>query len=69
LFFEIENTIGQKINYQITNIEGKEILNGKVNVSKLKTEGIDIQKLNNGFYILVIENDNNKISKQFQVVK
>jgi hypothetical protein len=69
LFFEIENTIGQKINYQITNIEGKEILNGKVNASKSKTEGIDIQRLNNGNYILVIEGNNSKISKQFQVVK
>jgi hypothetical protein len=69
LFFDVENPLSQKISYQITNIEGKLILNGKVNVSKSKTEGIDIQRLNNGNYILVIEGNNSKISKQFQVVK
>jgi hypothetical protein len=62
LYVQVSGKITSNIHYHIFDLVGKEIISGKLNNS---TTAIQTSNLNDGFYLLIVENNGKRITTKF----
>jgi hypothetical protein len=62
LYVQLSGKITSNVRYHIVDLVGKEIISGKLNNS---TTAIQTSNLNDGFYLLIVENNDKRITTKF----